>query len=705
MKLFALFISLIIIILFSCRKEDVHPQWDVNLLSPIAKTKLTLNQIVADSLLQVNSDSSISLIYQTPLADIRLDTIAQLPDTSITYSAKLSNINISPINISHSFSLGKIAEEDKILNGATGGLYETIMTAHNTGTQTTIAAIAPMNFDSIVVDAGSYFQTISVQQAYIDIKIDNHLPISLTNITFQLKNKISGTILLTDNFPLIASGSSDTRTVLLNNVTIENLMWGNVTLSSPGSGIPVTIDTSQTATTSITVRDIIIDSAIARFPSQEIINQNSDAVIKTTDNLQISEAWAKSGQISVDLYNTINESMQYQFTLPGAKLNNIPLTLTGTIPAAIGGTASHTTISKDLSGYKIDFSGKNQDTINSLNYILSGSIDSSGNFVHLTMNDSIYINCSFSNILPDYARGFFGNRHIEQDSTISFSFLNDLQIDNLDFNDVRVSLSVENQIGANAVANITELTSINTNHNTSVSLSGSALSSPFNILKPNDPHSTLIDVIPTVNNLTLNNSNSNINQLINNLPNKFRYKVALDINQGITPPPPGSGTDFIYYGDKVSSKLNIEVPLSFIAGKLVLIDTVAPDFANTDVSNVNGGSIIVNSANMYPIDASTKIYFVNELNIIYDSISVIPIYIDAASINPISHKVTQPKIAKNIIPLTKAKLNSLFLSKKLIIEARFNTQPANTHVKIYNDYYIDFKLIGDFSYRVEKWKK
>lgn len=702
MRKSGILILFVLAVFFSCRKEDIHPQWDVNLLSPIAKTKLTLNQIVADSLIQVNSDSSISLIYQTPLADIRLDTIAELPDTSITYSAKLSTINISPINIVHSVSLGSIAEQDKITNGPTGGLYETIMTAHNTGTQTTISAIAPMSFDSIVVDAGSYFQTISVNQAYIDIKIDNNLPIALTNIIFRLKNKVSGVVLLTDSFLVIPSGTSQTKTEFLTNVTIENLMWGDVTISSPGSGIPATIDTSQSATTSITVRDIIIDSAIARFPSQEIINYNNDAVINTTDNLQISEAWAKTGQISVDIFNTIEESMHYQFQLPGAKLNNIPLTLSGTIPAASGGNASHTSISQDLSGYKIDFSGKNQDTINSLNYILTGSIDSSGNFVSLTMNDSIYINCSFSNILPDYARGFFGNRHIEQDSTISFSVLNDLQIDELSFDNIKVSLTVENQIGTNAQANITELTSINTNNNSNISISGTALSSPFNILKPNDPHSTLVDVVPTINTFNLNNTNSNINQLINNLPNKFRYRVSLDINQGITPPPPSSGTDFIYYGDKVSSKLNIEVPLSFIAGNLVLRDTVAPDFANTDISNVNGGSIILNSTNMYPIDASTKIYFLNEFNVIYDSLSVLPIFIDAAQINSISQRVTQPRVSKNIIPVTKSKLQSLFLSKKLIIEAKFNTQPAHTHVKIYSDYYIDFKLIGDFSYRIEK---
>ena len=667
-----LYLIALLILLASCQKEDIRPQWDVNILSPIAKTHLTLDQIVADSLMQVNSDSSISLVYQTNLADIRMDTIAQLPDTSINYSAKLSTLNISPINIVHHVSLGEIAEMDKTLNGPTGGLYEVIMTAHNTGQPTTISSIAPMSFDSIVIDAGSYFQTITVQQAYVDITITNQLPIALSNITFELKNQINGVVLLTDNFTFIPPQTSSTRTELLTNVTLENLMWGNVTLSSPGSGAAVAIDTSQSATASITVRDIVIDSAVARFPSQQIINYHNEAVLTTTDNLQLSEAWAKSGEISVEIFNTIEESMDYQFEVPGAKLNGQPLQLAGSIPAASGGVASHTTLTKDITGYKIDFSGigpfeaaqgdlngngiTDMDTVNSLYYILTGSIDSSGNYVHITKNDSINILCSISNIVPDYARGFFGNRRIEQDSTINFDVLNNLQVDQLSFNDVKVNLTVENQIGVQAQANIVELTSINTQHNTNVSLTGSALSTPFSILKPIDPHSLSIDVVPTINYFNLNNTNSNISQLISNLPNSFRYHVSLDLNQGISPPTPGTGSDFVYYGDKVSSKLNIEIPLSFIAGNLVLRDTVVPNFSGTDVSNVNGGNIILQSENMYPIDAHAQIYFLNDQNIIYDSLAFNPVFIQAATINISTQRVQQPNISKNVIPVSNNKL-------------------------------------------------
>ena len=36
--------------------------------------------------------------------------------------------------------------------------------------------------------------------------------------------------------------------------------------------------------------------------------------------------------------------------------------------------------------------------------------------------------------------------------------------------------------------------------------------------------------------------------------------------------------------------------------------------------------------------------------------------------------------------------------------ARFDTQPVNTHVNIYEDYAIDFKLVGDMNIQVNSGK-
>ncbi|MGE0562508.1 MAG: hypothetical protein AB7O47_11885 [Flavobacteriales bacterium] len=76
---------------FSCRKALEKPTWDVNLLSPLLNTKLTLNDLLPDSVLQVNPDTTLKLVYTTDIFSIDVDSLFKIPDTTITeiYSVPL----------------------------------------------------------------------------------------------------------------------------------------------------------------------------------------------------------------------------------------------------------------------------------------------------------------------------------------------------------------------------------------------------------------------------------------------------------------------------------------------------------------------------------------------------------------------------------------------------------------------------------------
>lgn len=75
---------LIIFTLFSCRKDFERPNWDVDLLAPLIKTSLTLEDLLPDSIVQTNPDTSIKLVYQTNIFDIDMDSLFKIPDTTIT---------------------------------------------------------------------------------------------------------------------------------------------------------------------------------------------------------------------------------------------------------------------------------------------------------------------------------------------------------------------------------------------------------------------------------------------------------------------------------------------------------------------------------------------------------------------------------------------------------------------------------------------
>ena len=77
-------LGIILFTLFSCRKDLERPNWDVDLLAPLIKTTLSLEDLLPDSIIQTNPDTSIKLVYQTNIFDINMDSLFKIPDTVIT---------------------------------------------------------------------------------------------------------------------------------------------------------------------------------------------------------------------------------------------------------------------------------------------------------------------------------------------------------------------------------------------------------------------------------------------------------------------------------------------------------------------------------------------------------------------------------------------------------------------------------------------
>ena len=59
-------IFLLALTVFSCKHELEKPNWDIDLIVPIANTTININSIVKDSIISINENDSglISLIYE-----------------------------------------------------------------------------------------------------------------------------------------------------------------------------------------------------------------------------------------------------------------------------------------------------------------------------------------------------------------------------------------------------------------------------------------------------------------------------------------------------------------------------------------------------------------------------------------------------------------------------------------------------------------
>lgn len=67
----------------ACKKDSDRPQWDVDVLVPLVKSTLDIGNLINDTLLQADSNGVLHLVYEKNLYDLNLDSLVDIPDTTI----------------------------------------------------------------------------------------------------------------------------------------------------------------------------------------------------------------------------------------------------------------------------------------------------------------------------------------------------------------------------------------------------------------------------------------------------------------------------------------------------------------------------------------------------------------------------------------------------------------------------------------------
>ncbi|NNM94426.1 MAG: hypothetical protein HKL88_03060 [Bacteroidia bacterium] len=77
-----LYLCLAGLFLFGCRK---NASWNTQLMVPLVNTSMSIGNLVTDSLVHKNPDSSVTLVYNGSLYNLNTDTLIKIPDTTINY--------------------------------------------------------------------------------------------------------------------------------------------------------------------------------------------------------------------------------------------------------------------------------------------------------------------------------------------------------------------------------------------------------------------------------------------------------------------------------------------------------------------------------------------------------------------------------------------------------------------------------------------
>lgn len=519
-------IILAAVLFTGCAKDPKKATWDVDLLGPLVTTTFTLEDVIADSLLETAQDGSLILLYRSELFGLRLDTVLTVPDTSIAYRYGL------PIP-------------------------------------------GPVNF---------------------------------------------------------AAGS----TVV-----------------------------SQTGTSTLDV-----------------------------DDVQLRTLYLRSGQLDVSLTNMVASTVISTFLLPGATYLGQPVSIVQ--PVGPGTPLSPTVdlIVRDLSAHQFDLRGPDLDQVNSLSTQFNVQLDPNGNGAQVTSQDSVIAIASYIGLVPQFAEGYFGQRHVEvgPDTTLVDVFAG-ITSGILDLEQVTARIKVLNGIGVDGRIRINSLTSINTNTGTSVPLTHSIVGNPINLNRAQDLGGSFQ---PSVWQTTLDGDNSNIDAFVENLPDQLSYAAELEVN------PLGdisNGHDFLYYESALSAQLEVEIPLRLIATDLTLQNTLVPELPGSAEGHaILSGDLRLFATNGFPFSAGMRMEIVDMDGNLLANIPVTGL-VDAGLVGA-NGLVHTPVLSRCDATLTEDQVDLLYTDARIRLSAVFNTADQTEHLPLLASYKMDLQVTSGTHYLV-----
>lgn len=158
-----LFITLTLVLLLNCkRKEDTS--WDIDVLSPVVKTTLTIDDLVEDSILSINSDNTVDLDYNFSFSPINEKFFLKVPDT--TLKASYGFPFLSPVTLSPGFQFVNDPAENEFDLGDAKINYMEVATGELAyRIESEIAEVTYYNYTILKTDDGNgnlFTKTISV---------------------------------------------------------------------------------------------------------------------------------------------------------------------------------------------------------------------------------------------------------------------------------------------------------------------------------------------------------------------------------------------------------------------------------------------------------------------------------------------------------------------------------------------------------------
>ncbi len=683
-------IATFLLLLFTqCSPDIAEKSWDVDVLTPIVRSTLDLSDVTGDTLLSSDSQGLYSLVRRQKVFEFRLDDLVEPFSTTFENTAKLQTLDLGTRRVQHSISLGQIAAGQ----GALGNLI--ILNNGNSLPLPAISATGGFQYD---VDASSLFQSMILLDGWMVITIENGLPIDLVNFSYSLENKLSGSIVISGNIPLVPANGSVKDSVQLNNYTqLDGSLVARVNnLESPGSnGNAVAIDTTDRLTFNVVVRDLKPYEATAIFPAQNLIDYTEEVLFQ--NGLELTSIVVDTGILYMQAISTVDEAVYLDYAIPSATKNGQILLLSETLPPAPTGGTSVLNSSRDIKGFTVDLHGiNNLPTVTNTFYAqLQARIDSTGNMAYISLEDSVYLTTGIQGLMPFKVEGWLGrDTQLVENEVLPLYLFEDVLSGSFDLEIARLEMELINPMGAQMQFRLSNVRTLNSANNNSAVLNWTLLGQNLGVLAATDD-ANASKAIPTVSRWSVDETNSNLDELFEVQPDQLVYDLELVINPSGLADPNG----FAYRNQPLEAWLNLEIPLHLALDKLSLSDTSSFSYLDIDRENkLIEGVFTLIANNRMPLDAEISLIAIDSLGQALDTL-ILPQLIKSAPLN--NQSIVEGETVSRIdYQLTPDNIIQLKKANRLVFNGKYSTANAPDRIRLYDHYCTDLQLVGDFKYRV-----
>jgi hypothetical protein len=483
--------------------------------------------------------------------------------------------------------------------------------------------------------------------------------------------------------------------LIYGDLTIKDLMKDSLLSSNPNNSIQLSFSTNlykldfeslvKVPDTTITNDYTIPFSAGITFsPGQTFITEPENITLNI-DDVELTKLGIKNGKINYTLSSNIPAEIIYEYTISNAfNSQGLPFVRQLTVPAA-GGASSTISGNFDLTGYSIDLTGTNGNEYNTLSTLTNMKLsDSHSGDLLISNADSVKIENKITNLSIQYAEGYFGSQIIPtQNNSSEITQMNSIIDGTIDIEQLTVDLSIVNGIGADAAFTIQSL--ISKNSNTTIPLSHQLIGDENFINRASYNGGS---ISASEFSTSFNSSNSNIENWIENLPDSVLYGVDFELN------PLGNVSghhDFIDANSPFEVNMEVDMPLSFLANNLTLVDTINLSVEN--IEQVIKGKLNINIENGFPLEATLSLK-----NTLSSEELFSPSPINSALIDN-NGLVSQSVSSMHEITFSEESLALLKENNSLILVVKFNSPVSTNLISIYDYYQLSFNVNSDFTYQ------